>query len=81
MLGLEFSEKSWVYLLALQLLFSEGSSSLISGLVGLSVGYLYERNGFGIQKLRMPAMIMVNICEVFLLIGIVVCNRTYPVYL
>lgn len=59
--GLEFSEKSWIYLLAVQMLFGEGLGSIIAGLNGLLVGILYDRNVFGLQKLRLPVFIEVRI--------------------
>lgn len=59
-LGLEFSEKSWIYLLALQLLFGEGVASLVAGLTGLLTGYLYDINLFGLQKLRAPVFFEVR---------------------
>jgi hypothetical protein len=58
--GLEFSEKSWIYLLALQMLFGEGLGSLIAGSNGLLVGILYDRNLFGLQKLRLPVFVEVR---------------------
>lgn len=58
-LGLDFSEKSWVYLLALQLLFSEGVSSITAGALGTLAGYIYDTNSFGIQRFRLPAFLEV----------------------
>lgn len=54
LLGLVFSEKSWTYLLATQLLLSEGLASIIPGLVGIAAGYLYDVDWFGSQRFRIP---------------------------
>lgn len=52
-----FSEKSWVYFLAIQLLFSEGSSSFLAGASGLLTGYLYLNDVISLQKIRLPSFI------------------------
>jgi len=57
--GLELSEKSWVYLLALQLMFSDGVPSVAAAVPGLMAGCLYEMDGFGFQEYRIPAQIEV----------------------
>ena len=49
---LSISEKSWVYLLAFQLLLSEGWSSFLVGMCGTLAGTVYMMEGTGIQKLR-----------------------------
>eukprot|EP01040_Poterioochromonas_malhamensis_P001368 gene1368-1449_t len=54
-MGIEFSEKSGIYLLALQLFFSNGIKTIFPSLVGLLVGYLYARNTFKVQKLLLPS--------------------------
>jgi hypothetical protein len=66
--GLEFSEKSWIYLLAVQMFFGEGLSSVIAGTNGLLVGILYDRNFFGIQKLRLPVLLEVKLQHQFMVL-------------
>jgi hypothetical protein len=56
-LGLEFSEKSWIYLLACQLLLADGSSSIGSSMIGLLIGYLYDRNVLRLQSIRLPVAV------------------------
>jgi len=53
------SEKSGIYLLAVQVLFSHGLSSLLAGLIGFLTGYLYDVDGMGLQKFRFPVFIEV----------------------
>jgi len=53
-LGLRLSEKSWIYLLAGQLLFSDSFDSILSGASGLIVGYAYIKDFFHIQSYRLP---------------------------
>ena len=53
-LGIEISEKSWVYLLATQLFFSQGLQSITSGSLGLLIGLIYSKNCFGLQQWRLP---------------------------
>uniref|UniRef100_A0A0A9E481 UBA domain-containing protein n=1 Tax=Arundo donax TaxID=35708 RepID=A0A0A9E481_ARUDO len=52
--GLSLSDKSFVYLAGLQLLFSSGRCSVIPGLSGILVGLLYRLNTFGIRRLKFP---------------------------
>lgn len=52
--GMGFSEKSWTYLLGLQLLFSDGFNSLIPGLSGFLAGMLYLHDALNIQSFRLP---------------------------
>mmetsp|Transcript_12415 Transcript_12415/g.22985 ORF Transcript_12415/g.22985 Transcript_12415/m.22985 type:complete len:327 (-) Transcript_12415:86-1066(-) len=52
-----FSEKSWVYFLAMQLLFSEGTSSFLAGVSGLLTGYLYLNDVMSLQQFRLPSFI------------------------
>lgn len=52
--GLEFSEKSGIYLLALQLFFSDGIRSAIAAFSGILAGYLYYKNVFLVQRYRLP---------------------------
>lgn len=56
-LGLSFSEKSWTYILACQLLFSDGTDSFGAGVAGLVAGYLYTWDGLGLQDYRLPSMV------------------------
>ena len=58
-LGMDLSEKSWIYLVAAQLLFSDGVPSVVSGLSGMLAGYLYETDGFGLQSFRLPRFVEV----------------------
>ncbi|GJM92813.1 hypothetical protein PR202_ga09315 [Eleusine coracana subsp. coracana] len=50
--GLSLSDKSFVYLAGLQLLFSSGRRSVIPGLSGILAGLLYRLNTFGIRRLK-----------------------------
>lgn len=52
--GVGFSEKTWTYLLALQLLCCQGLSSISAGLIGLLIGYMYVNNIFRFQAVRLP---------------------------
>lgn len=54
------SEKSWFYLLASQLLLSDGMSSFIPGLSGLLAGYTYFVEGFNLSSFRIPSFFEVN---------------------
>ena len=58
-LGLGFSEKSWTYLLGLQLSLSQGFRSLLPSLIGLLFGYLYIKNLLLMQKFRLPKFLEV----------------------
>jgi len=70
------SEKSWIYLLALQLLFSNGLSSVSAAVGGLLAGALYEQDGFNIQSWRLPTAIE-NTCALFgRLVALLVPSRT-----
>jgi len=60
LLGISFSEKSWTYLIAFQLLLCEGFSSFASGISGYIGGYLYCIDGFGLQDFRTPEYIQVS---------------------
>ena len=59
-MGISFSEKSWIYLLAGQLLFSTGLRSLLPALTGYAVGYAYDINYFSLQGYRLPRVIEVQ---------------------
>jgi len=50
--GLNFSDKSFIYLAGLQLLLSSWKRSLIPGIFGLVAGSLYRLNVFGIRKMK-----------------------------
>ncbi|GJN37916.1 hypothetical protein PR202_gb26916 [Eleusine coracana subsp. coracana] len=50
--GLNFSDKSLIYLAGLQLLLSSWKRSLIPGVFGLVAGSLYRLNVFGIRKMK-----------------------------
>ncbi|EEC71667.1 hypothetical protein OsI_04130 [Oryza sativa Indica Group] len=50
--GLRLSDKSFIYLSGLQLLFSSGWRSIIPGLSGILAGLLYRLNIFGIRRLK-----------------------------
>jgi hypothetical protein len=58
--GLDLSEKSWIYLLAMQLMVSDGVPSIAAASTGLLAGYLYETDGFGLQSWRLPGFIEVG---------------------
>ena len=60
LMGFEFSEKSWIYLLGCQLLLSDGIASIVAALSGLLAGYLYDQDGYGIQSYRLPARLVVS---------------------
>lgn len=53
-LGLSLSDKSFVYLAGLQLLFSSGRRSVVPGVSGILAGLLYRLNAFGIRRLKFP---------------------------
>lgn len=51
-LGIDMSDKMFVYILGIQLLLAAGSRSITAGLCGLVVGLLYHLDLFGLQSLR-----------------------------
>ncbi|XP_039847080.1 rhomboid-like protein 20 [Panicum virgatum] len=55
--GLNFSDKSFIYLAGLQLLLSSWKRSLIPGIFGLVAGSLYRLNVFGIRKMKILQVI------------------------
>ncbi|WVZ71657.1 hypothetical protein U9M48_020221 [Paspalum notatum var. saurae] len=55
--GLNFSDKSFIYLAGLQLLLSSWKRSLIPGIFGLVAGSLYRLNVLGIRKMKIPQVI------------------------
>jgi hypothetical protein len=58
-LGVAVSEKSWVYLLALQMALSDGAGSLLAAGSGLAAGLLYLREGSPLQRFRLPVAVEV----------------------
>lgn len=52
--SVRFSDKSFVYLVGLQLLLSSWKRSFIPGFCGVHVGLLYRMNIFRIKKLKLP---------------------------
>ncbi|ORX41635.1 hypothetical protein BCR36DRAFT_338969 [Piromyces finnis] len=56
-LGINFSDKFFVYLLAFQLYLSESISTLPSFIIGIVSGILYEANVLGLKKWRFPKAI------------------------
>jgi hypothetical protein len=73
--GMEFSEKSWIYLLAFQLLLSDGVASFAAALSGLTAAYLYESDGYGLQNFRLPSVVEVT------LVSLVICVAFFVVWL
>ncbi len=59
LLGVEFSEKSWIYLLSCQLILCDGLPSIVAAATGLMAGYLYDRDGYGLQNFRLPQRVEV----------------------
>ncbi|XP_062208287.1 rhomboid-like protein 20 [Phragmites australis] len=55
--GINFSDKSFIYLAGLQLLLSSWKRSLIPGIFGLIAGSLYRLNVFGVRKMKLPQII------------------------
>eukprot|EP00600_Ochromonadales_sp_CCMP1393_P006752 CAMPEP_0174967186 /NCGR_PEP_ID=MMETSP0004_2-20121128/7445_1 /TAXON_ID=420556 /ORGANISM="Ochromonas sp., Strain CCMP1393" /LENGTH=212 /DNA_ID=CAMNT_0016216293 /DNA_START=321 /DNA_END=959 /DNA_ORIENTATION=- len=55
--GMGLSEKSWIYLLGVQLCISDGIPSIAAALPGITAGYLYETDGYGIQSWRLPSAV------------------------
>lgn len=56
-LGLNISEKTWIYVLTLQLCLSDGISSTASSLCGLVAGLAYLSDGSPLQNFRLPSMV------------------------
>jgi hypothetical protein len=64
-LGLTISEKSWTYLLAIQLVLGENISSIIPAVAGLLAGYLYiQDHTKKLQKFRLPRSIENSIATI-----------------
>ncbi|XP_074320561.1 rhomboid-like protein 20 [Silene latifolia] len=53
-LGLKFSDKSFIYLAGLQLLLSSWKRSILPGICGVIAGFLYRMNIFSIRKAKLP---------------------------
>ena len=56
-LGIDFSDKSFTYILALQLLFNNGISSIASGLAGFLVGVVYSAEVLPLHAWRVPSFL------------------------
>ncbi|KAL2534956.1 Ubiquitin-associated (UBA) protein [Abeliophyllum distichum] len=56
-LGLQFSNKTFIYLAGLQLLLSSWKRSMLPGICGVLVGFLYHSNVFNIRRLKFPNFI------------------------
>ena len=56
-LGVDFSDKTFTYLLALQLLLNDGMSSFASGLSGFLVGVVYSAEVLPLHSWRVPSFI------------------------
>ncbi|XP_016471602.2 rhomboid-like protein 20 isoform X1 [Nicotiana tabacum] len=56
-LSLHFSDKAFIYLAGLQLLFSSWKRSIIPGLCGIIAGCLYRLNIFRIRRVKFPEFI------------------------
>ncbi|KAF9593756.1 hypothetical protein IFM89_024924 [Coptis chinensis] len=50
--GINFSDKSFVYLAGLQLLFSSWKRSIMPGICGVLAGLLYRSNIFGVRRIK-----------------------------
>eukprot|EP00268_Persea_americana_P054866 TRINITY_DN632_c1_g1_i1.p1 TRINITY_DN632_c1_g1~~TRINITY_DN632_c1_g1_i1.p1 ORF type:complete len:296 (+),score=23.20 TRINITY_DN632_c1_g1_i1:359-1246(+) len=55
--GFHFSDKSFIYLAAVQLLLSSWKKSILPGLCGVLAGSMYRCNVFGIRKMKLPQFI------------------------
>ncbi|XP_010922074.1 rhomboid-like protein 20 [Elaeis guineensis] len=55
--GLNFTDKSFIYLAGLQLLFSSWKRSIVPGICGILAGSLYRLNAFGIRKMKFPDIV------------------------
>lgn len=55
--GINFSDKSFIYLAGLQLLLSSWRRSLVPGICGILAGVLYRVNLFGIRRIKFPEFI------------------------
>ncbi|KAG8045182.1 hypothetical protein GUJ93_ZPchr0008g13966 [Zizania palustris] len=64
-IGVNFSDKSFIYLAGLQLLLSSWKRSLIPGICGLIAGSLYRLNVLGIRRMKMPRVISSFFARIF----------------
>ncbi|KAL9240016.1 hypothetical protein vseg_014280 [Gypsophila vaccaria] len=55
--GLQFSDKSFIYLAGLQLLLSSWKRSILPGVCGVTAGFLYRMNIFYIRRAKLPDFI------------------------
>jgi hypothetical protein len=62
--GFGFSEKSWTYLLAAQLMFSKGFASFTPAMAGYLAGRMYDSNYFAVQTIRIPRRVEVRVSTV-----------------
>lgn len=58
--GIVLSEKSWIYFLAVQLMISNGLSSIIPSFIGIIIGFLYDRDRLSLQSFRLPRFVEVS---------------------
>ncbi|GMH35446.1 hypothetical protein BSKO_03314 [Bryopsis sp. KO-2023] len=56
-LGMQLSDKAFVYLAGLQLILSSGLSSAFAALCGVIAGATYRSNMFGMRKFMLPSVI------------------------
>lgn len=56
-LGMQLSDKAFIYLAGLQLVLSSGLSSAFAALCGVIAGATYRSNMFGLKKFRLPSFI------------------------
>eukprot|EP00245_Coleochaete_scutata_P007020 TRINITY_DN2198_c0_g1_i1.p1 TRINITY_DN2198_c0_g1~~TRINITY_DN2198_c0_g1_i1.p1 ORF type:complete len:312 (+),score=26.38 TRINITY_DN2198_c0_g1_i1:334-1269(+) len=63
--GLKFSDKSFVYLGGLQLLLSSWTRSLMPGLCGILAGFTYRSNILGVRRLKFPDAVVAIASQVF----------------
>lgn len=86
-LGINMSDKAFIYLVALQLLFAGSQRSVVAALSGLLAGLVYHTNCFGMRRLRVinrSCFVLMQLpMEISLLIynpcGIYILSRTFPV--
>lgn len=56
--GLKMTDKAFIYLASIQLLFSSPPATAVAGACGLLSGLLYRLNPLGLQRLRLPTAIV-----------------------
>ncbi|WOK96785.1 rhomboid-like protein 20 [Canna indica] len=56
--GINLTDKSFVYLAGLQLLFSSWKQSVVPGFCGMLAGSLYHLNALGIRKIKFPEAVL-----------------------